>query len=690
MKPISHLLLAGALFAAAFAQTAVAQQRISRADEPLAIAAPQMSAINDSLKPQMRRVQLTGQLTTKGNSDFRQMRDLSPLLEVADLSQAQSDEVPDNAFHSRRNLREVRLPKGIRRIGSQAFFGCRNLERIVIPASVEEIGVAAFNGCTALTEIVLEGQLPARIGQMAFRGVPSPVVAHLRDEAVQRVEGSDHLVPLPAQQQMLVGKPLNVSQIGRIIAPPALHNEAAHARRILRERSGIEVLRGSRELRLQLDSTVAHPEGYRLEVGKRGITIAGRTDRGVFYGLMTLSQLLIAQPQQLAQQRIVDQPRVALRELMVDPVRTFIPLEELRNIVVEMARYKLNALHLHLTDDQAWRIQIEAYPKLTAMSSLRPAMDDMQYASPGFYTQQEMRDFVAFAAQYHVMVIPEIEMPGHAVAALHAYPELRSDGKQVPIRTTCGVSNQLLNPAMESTYRFLFTVFDELAKVFPAPYIHLGGDEAGQPPLGEWTNDSLCIALMDQLGITSRDGSENWRLQKHLFDRVIDYLKTRHNKTPMFWYETDFKTIQPGCVTFSWRHGLTAKAIETAMANGAKIMLSPGEHCYFDYPMVAGDMPEVNWGMPTISLEQAYQLDPAWGKGEAFERDYLFGVTGTLWSECMPTPERIAYQAYPRAMALAEVGWTPAARRNYADFVRRLRLIQSDQLRRGIASSLRY
>ncbi len=191
-------------------------------------------------------------------------------------------------------------------------------------------------------------------------------------------------------------------------------------------------------------------------------------------------------------------------------------------------------------------------------------------------------------------------MPGHEVAAIHAYPELTPGAKKVPIRTTCGVSNELLNPASEFTYQFLFDVFDELAEVFPAPYVHLGGDEAGMPPLDCWTNDSSCNALKARLGITSRDRSENWRLQKYLFDRVIAHLRDKLGKTPMFWYETDFKEIQPGCVTFAWRNGLTAKALEAAERNNVKVMLCPGEHCYLDYPMAPGDLPEVNWGMPSL------------------------------------------------------------------------------------------
>ena len=393
---------------------------------------------------------------------------------------------------------------------------------------------------------------------------------------------------------------------------------------------------------------------------------------------MTLSQLLEtpdaeARCSTLPALIVEDEPRTALRELMVDPARIFIPLKELKPFVVEMARFKFNALHLHLVDDQAWRMEIKTYPLLTELGSHRVGMDDMPLEISGYYTQEEMRDFVAFAARHHVEVIPEIEMPGHEIAAIHCYPQLTCGARKVPIRLTCGVSNELLCPGEEFVYEFLGNVFRELSEVFPSRYVHLGGDEAGNPPLNCWTHCEKCDSLRRKLGITATDGSENWRLQKHLFDRVIDTLRTRHGKTPMFWYETDFREIPEGCVTFAWRHGLTAAAIRAAQENGRKIMLCPGEHCYLDYPAAPGDMPEVNWGMPVTSLEQTYRLDPAWGFGEDFEKHNLMGVAGTLWSECISSPERLYYMAYPRAMALAEAGWSIPANRSWESFRERVR-----------------
>ena len=454
----------------------------------------QVRLLPAELKAGLKILVLTGTLSSDRNGDFRQIRDLCPNVEVLDLSAATCTEIPDNAFLGHRGLRKVVLPQGVKRIGRQAFFHCKNLQEISLPSTVTIVEDGAFNGCIALSKFDISRAILQRVGFAAFEGVPS---AHLPqptfDLWAKAATEKYSLIPYPAQLEVQKGKPLMVNKIGKIEAAPELANEAAHARRILRNRSGLNVLRGCAKVQLLLDATVQNAEGYELTANKKGIVIKGSTPAGVFYGLTTLEQLLTAQPQMLEPVKIVDAPRTRVRELMVDPVRTFIPFAELKRMVTEMARYKYNALHLHLVDDQAWRIEIKKYPRLVAESSMRPAMDDMLYTSRGFYTQDEMRELVDFAAQHHIMVIPEIEMPGHEVAAIHAYPQLTVGNKKVPVRTTSGVSNNLLNPASEFTYQFLFDVFDELAKVFPAPYVHLGGDEAGNPPLDDWTTDSACI-----------------------------------------------------------------------------------------------------------------------------------------------------------------------------------------------------
>lgn len=700
-----------------------------------------MNELNAVQKAAATNVKLTGKLSTGGNSDFRQLRDLCYQLRSIDLGSADCEAIPNNAFHSRHVLEQVVLPENVRSIGSQAFFACTALNSIELPKTLTRVGDAAFSGCTKLRDITINGTptlgefafarlsglctlrvnsaVPPVASASTFEGIDRKkvklVVPRGSEMKYRRAEGwnrffgtpdndnrlcnpAEALVPVPAHLEMTGGNPLSVNRLWEVMAADGLANECVQAERLLRERLPKvknPVIAGKATLTLGIDTSLADDEAYTLVVSEKGVTIQGRTARGVFYGLMTFDQLLRGNGtsvccESIPQLRIVDQPRTHIRELMLDPCRTFIPFDELKAFVPEMARYKYNTIHLHLTDDQAWRIEIKKYPELTAQASARVGMDDMMVPISGYYTQKQMREFVDYAAQYHIQVVPEIEMPGHEVAAIHVFPELTCGAKQVPIRTTCGVSNELLCPGSEFTFEFLGNVFKELADIFPSPYIHLGGDEAGNPALNCWTDCPKCQALKRQLGITTTDRSENWRLQEYMFNRVIDTLRTKYGKTPMFWYETDFKKIQPGCVTFAWRHGLTKRALEAAVANNAKIMLCPGEHCYFDYPMAPGDMPEVNWGMPIIPLKRTYELDPAWGMGPDFEQNNLFGVAGTLWSECINTPERIYYQAYPRALALAEVGWSPVASRSWEGFLKRLSPVLKDMMRRGITFSMQY
>lgn len=696
-----------------------------------------------SAKAAVKTVVLTGTPSEKWNGDFRQLRDLCFQMETLDLSRAACTAIPQNALFAHKKLRTLTLPSALVSIGKNAFFacdalsgtltlpatlgevgatafsGCRRLQRLVIESDSVRLGAGAFAGCTGLKEIKITALTPPAADDDAFAGI-DPKRCHLdipfkakklyakapgwrhffgHDAKGTLVDPTACLVPMPLSVELTEGaKPLLWRDVRRIEAPKELRNERDQLARILKERLGYVPAHGHGGVgvKLQIDTTIAGNEAYELTVTRRGVTIRGSKPEGVFRGLMTLEQLIVgdsiaAHTKGCPALVIKDRPRTQLRELMVDPARIFIPYERLKALIPEMARYKFNALHLHLVDDQAWRIEIKKYPRLTQEGTSRVGMDDMLLPISGYYTQAQMRDLVKYAATFHVQIIPEIEMPGHETAAIHCFPRLTCSKKEVPIRTTCGVSNDLLCPGEDFVYEFLGNVFGELADIFPSPYIHLGGDEAGQPPLGTWTDCGKCQALKRRLGISPVDSATtNWRLQQYLFDRVIDTLQTRYHKTPMFWYETDFKEIQPGCITLAWRHGLTQRAIDAAKANGAKILLCPGEHCYLDYPMSRGDMPEVNWGMPTTSLEQTYRLDPAWGNDAEFENTNLMGVAGTLWTECMPSADRLAYMAWPRGLALAEAGWSVMQNRDYADFLRRLRPIVRDMQRRTVAVDTNY
>lgn len=715
------------LSAAAIVSAALSAQTVAK-----------MSDMNPETKAMAVSLKLTGELTTEGNSDYRQLRDLCFQLRDLDLSDANSTVLPKNAFHSRHQLEHIKLPKILKTIESQAFFACDKLQEITIPASVTSVGKAAFSGCKGLESVVIEGtpvlseyafarleglktvkvnsKVPPRADVSTFYGINRSqvklIVPKGAEAAYKKAQGwsrffaepktakevsdpSTCLAPYPTELSVRNGaKGIDVQTAWNIVAAEGLQNEQNQARRMLTKRIGNIVNSRQRGivLNLSLDQSLTDNEAYTLAVDAKGVTIKGKTAQGVFWGLMTLDQILRGSGNKecvdiIPQLNIKDAPRTHVRELMVDPARTFIPFDDLKAFIPEMARYKLNALHLHLVDDQAWRIEIKKYPQLTELASSRWGQDDMLAPYKGFYTQEQMRELVKYAATYHVEIVPEIEMPGHEVAAISVFPELTCHQRQVPVRTTCGVSNELLCPGNDFTYEFLGNVFKEITDIFPSKYIHLGGDEAGNPALDCWTDCPKCKALKRKLGIPSTDRSENWKLQGYLFDRIIELLRDTYHKTPMFWYESDFKEIQPGCVTFAWRSGQTKEALDAAVRNNARIMLCPGEHCYFDYPMAKGDMPEVNWGMPVTSLKDAYALDPAWGMGAEFEKNNLFGVAGTLWSECINTPERISYQAYPRAIALAEVGWSTANVRSWEGFVKRLKPTMKDMMRRGVTAS---
>lgn len=655
------------------------------------------------------------------NDDFRQLRDLHWQMEELDLSEADCDSIRQNALHSRHKLKKIVFPNKLRVIGSQALFACDSIESITLPATTERIESRAFGNCTGLRTITVLATTPPMLAEDAFSGVDVSKIKLVLPDGTKKqyknAPGWDRffgkydkivyeqspkefaIIPMPNKMVYGSGDALKTKDLGKIVAPASLANEREHLEKVLTHRLGIKKFKKDKApITLALDANVGPAESYKIEVSSKGINITGADATGVFYGVMTLDQMLIPEFENgrlatLNPVSIEDSPRTSMRELMVDPCRIFIPYEDLKGMVEEMSRYKMNALHLHLTDDQAWRIEIKKYPKLIEKGSFRVGMDDMKMPIGGYYTQEQMKELVAFAAKYHVDIIPEIEMPGHQVAAIHCYPELTCGAVQIPIRTTCGVSDNLLCPSNEFTYEFLQNVFKELSTVFTSKYVHLGGDEAGNPPLECWSSCKSCQALLKKImagpDVKPQPGSrnDNWRLQKYMFDRVIGYLHKELGKTPMFWYETDFHEIQPGCVVFAWRHGLTATAIDAAIRCNAKIMLCPGEHCYLDYPAASGDMPEVNWGMPITSLQQTYKLDPAWGYDQKFEDNNLFGVAGTLWSECINSTERFYYMAFPRALALSEAGWSEQKNRSYDGFLKRLQRISPDMHRRGICTA---
>ena len=406
-------------------------------------------------------------------------------------------------------------------------------------------------------------------------------------------------------------------------------------------------------------------EAYRLEVSPHRVTVSATTAAGLFYGAVTLWQLLPAGPAggEIAAQTINDEPRYPWRGLMLDSSRHFQSPAFVRSMIDWMAWHKLNVLHWHLTDDQGWRLQIRRYPKLTAVGAWRIPASVPGSPSPkrygGFYTQQQVRDIVAFAATRQVQIVPEIDMPGHAQAALAAYPELGAiDGHpSLPVSAKWGVHSHVFN-LEPGTFQFLKNVLDEVMQLFPSPYIHIGGDEAVKD---EWNASAAVQARARQLGLRDADAVQNYFTQK-----VSAYVAAKSRRV-VGWDEI----LQPGlaaeAVVMSW-HG--ASAAHAAAIRGNDAVLAPDPQLYFDHRQspLAGEPPG---RIPIISLKSVYDFEPYDAMLSEAQQRHILGLQADLWTEHMQTERRVDWAALPRAAALAEVGWSPRPR-SWPDFLKRL------------------
>ena len=416
-------------------------------------------------------------------------------------------------------------------------------------------------------------------------------------------------------------------------------------------------------------------EGYSLISAPDRVTITAGTPAGLFYGGVTLWQLATAKPQQaigvdVPAVSITDAPRFAWRGLMLDSARHFQSVEYVKQFIDWMALHKLNTLHWHLTDDQGWRIQIRKYPKLTSVGAWRvpagaaPAADiDPETGKPrvigGFYTQDQIREVVAHAAARHVVLVPEIEMPGHASAAVVAYPELGVRGARLPkaVPSDWGIYPTLFN-VEEATFTFLENVLAEVIELFPGQYIHVGGDEALKD---EWHASPRVQARMKELG--AKDEHE---LQSYFIQRMEKFISAKRRKL-IGWDEILEGGLAPNATVMSWR-GIDG-AIAAAQA-GHDTVLSPAPDLYFDHWQSPGDLSPGRSN--TLSLEMVYKFNPTPDKIPEAQRKHILGLQANLWAEFMRTEDRVTYMAYPRVAALAEVAWSPASRIDWNDFQRRL------------------
>lgn len=423
-------------------------------------------------------------------------------------------------------------------------------------------------------------------------------------------------------------------------------------------------------------------EAYRLDVTAQGIDVQASDSAGAFYALETVKQLLPPAIYREAEVRgvtwrvpavhIEDAPRFSWRGSHMDVGRHFQPKAFVKKYIDLLARHKLNRFHWHLTEDQGWRIEIRKYPRLTEVGSCRestlvgshtdnPAkqvFDGRKHC--GYYTQEDIREVVAYAAERMVTVVPEIEMPGHAQAAVYAYPFLASTKDSIPgLRRIWGVSPYIINPS-DSSVRFMQDVLTEVMALFPSPWIHIGGDEAVKD---QWKANPEIQARIKSLGLKDEHEMQSW------FIRQMDTFLTRNGRRLIGWDEILEGGLAEGATVMSWRgmEGGIAAARE-----GHDVVMAPGSHTYFDAYQSQDKASEPLAIGGFTNIEKVYGFEPVPAALTPAEAKHILGAQSQLWTEYIPNSRQLEYMAYPRLTALAEVLWSPTSRRDYGNFMQRL------------------
>lgn len=414
--------------------------------------------------------------------------------------------------------------------------------------------------------------------------------------------------------------------------------------------------------RVDPNATDIPDEGYQLEIDEAGVRLTAKTETGLFYGKQTLLQLLT--PNGLPYVKINDQPRFPYRGLHLDVSRHFFDKEEVKKLMNVMSYYKLNTLHLHLTDAGGWRLQIDKYPKLTQEGAFRTQSDwrewwdngkDRQYlkegtegAYGGYYTKDDIRDMLAYAAEKHITIIPEIEFPAHSDEVFVAYPELCCAGKSHTSGDFC-----IGNP---KTFEFMENVLTEVIELFPSEYIHIGGDEAGK---NTWKTCPKCQALMKKEKLANVD-----ELQSYMIRKAEEFLNSKGRRL-IGWDEILEGGLAPEATVMSWRG--EAAGFKSARM-GHDVIMTPGNYMYFDFYQADPRHQPVAIGGYT-PIRKVYNYNPIPQDSlTAEEAKHFLGVQANTWTEYIPTPEHLEYMMFPRALAVAEIGWTPQEKRDWQDF----------------------
>ena len=501
----------------------------------------------------------------------------------------------------------------------------------------------------------------------------------------QKVERASYdVVPLPDKMFMTRRLPFMISQETKIAykGDENMMRNANFLSQYIKELTGmqLEVVKAEKKQRntilLKLSKDVKEEEGYGITIHDAGVTIEGKTAAGVFYGIQTLRKSMPvvkdAKVIELPAVQITDAPRFGYRGMMLDVSRHFFSVEFVKQYIDLIALHNMNVLHWHLTDDQGWRVEIKKYPRLTEIGSQRSetvigrnsqVYDGTPYG--GYYTQEQMREIVEYAHQRYIEVIPEIDMPGHMLAVLAAYPNLGCTGGPYEVGTSWGVFDDILCAGKEETFQFVQDVLDEVMDIFPSKYIHIGGDEA---PRTQWKKCELCQKRIKEEGIKGDDKmSAEAKLQGYFAKRVEKYLSSKGRKL-IGWDELLDSDVEKSAAIMSWRGmegGLKASSL------GHDVVMTPTDHVYFDHYQV-----EETWNEPlniccTLTMEQVYKFEPAPDTLSDEAKKHILGALANLWTEYITCENLAEYMVLPRMGALAESQWMQPDKKNYENFVER-------------------
>ncbi|HNT93463.1 MAG: beta-N-acetylhexosaminidase [Bacteroidales bacterium] len=443
--------------------------------------------------------------------------------------------------------------------------------------------------------------------------------------------------------------------------------------------------RGRNRIFMAVDSSLAiGREGYTLMVTGKRVELRSPSPAGLFRGVQTLRQLMPPQVEveggltgevlpQVPACFITDEPRFSYRGMHLDVCRHFFTVDEVKRYLDILALHKFNTFHWHLTDDQGWRIEIKKYPELTATGSQRKETLTGHGGRPpftydgkphgGYYSQEEAREIVRYAAERYITVIPEIEMPGHAVAALASYPWLSCTGNKIEVQTRWGVMEDVFCAGRDTVFAFLEGVLDEVMEIFPSEYIHIGGDEC---PKTRWEKCSAC-----QQRIREESLSDEHELQSWFITRIEKYLNS-HGRKIIGWDEILEGGLAPDATVMSWR-GIRG-GIEAARM-GHDAIMTPTTHAYLDYYQgePAGEPLAIGGYLP---LERVYSFEPLPDELNADEQKHILGLQGNLWTEYISTMSYLEYMTFPRAFAIAETAWTPYLKKDFEEFLARLDVLK--------------